>query len=314
MSFLDNKKILITGGSGFLGKNLISKIKEKNIKDIFYPRRNDYNLLNIDEIKKLFFDLKPDVVIHLAAVVGGIGANSLHPAKFFYENAIMGIQLFHESYINKIEKFVSIGTICSYPSNTAVPFKEKDLWNGYPEATNAPYGIAKKILSVQSSTYRQEYNFNSIYLMPVNMYGPYDNFDEKTSHVIPAIIKKIVEAKQNNINEVTLWGNGSPTREFIYVEDVADAIILATEKLNESDPINIGTGENISIKDLARMISTILKFNGKIKWDVSKPNGQEQRKLDTSLALNKFGFKYNTNLSDGLNKTIKWYEENYLKL
>ena len=195
-----------------------------------------------------------------------------------------------------------------------MPFKEKDLWNGYPEATNAPYGIAKKILSVQSSTYRQEYNFNSIYLMPVNMYGPYDNFDEKTSHVIPAIIKKIVEAKQNNINEVTLWGNGSPTREFIYVEDVADAIILATEKLNESDPINIGTGENISIKDLARMISTILKFNGKIKWDVSKPNGQEQRKLDTSLALNKFGFKYNTNLSDGLNKTIKWYEENYLKL
>ena len=312
MPYLENKKILVTGGSGFLGQNLISKLSKINCEKIYFPRRKDYDLLKIEDIKKLLSDLKPDIVIHLAAVVGGIGANSLYPAKFFYENAIMGLQLFHESYIKNIDKFVTIGTICSYPANTKTPFKEKDLWNGYPEVTNAPYGIAKKILSIQSSTYKKEYGFNSIYLMPVNMYGPHDNFDEKSSHVIPAIIKKVYEAKNSDSKEIILWGDGTPTREFIFVEDVADAIILATENLNDCDPVNIGTGKNISIKNLAHLICKIIDYKGKIIWDKTKPNGQEERQLDVTEAKNKFNFEYNTDLEVGLRKTIKWYEKNYL--
>ncbi len=314
MMELNTKKILITGGSGFLGKNLISLLKNKKINNYFSPRKKDYNLLNVNEIKKLFQDYQPDIVIHLAAVVGGIGANANHPAKFFYENAMMGLQLFHESYLNSINKFVCIGTICSYPADTKIPFKESDLWNGFPEETNAPYGIAKKMLSIQSSTYRQEYGFNSIYLMPVNMYGPYDNFNDQTSHVIPAVIKKILFAKNNNIKEVTLWGDGSPTREFIYVEDVAEAIILATENFNQSDPVNIGTGKNISIKNLAYTIAEIIQFSGEIKWDTSKPNGQNERQLNTTLAKEKFGFEFKTNLHNGLKKTIEWYIQEQNKI
>ena len=255
----------------------------------------------------MYKDQKPDIVIHLAAVVGGIGANRENPGRYFYENAIMGIQLMHEAYLNKIEKFVAIGTICAYPKFTPVPFKEEDLWNGYPEETNAPYGLAKKMMLVQSQAYREQYDFNSIFLLPVNLYGPRDNFDPKSSHVIPALIKKCVDSINQGKNEIVVWGTGKPSREFIYVEDASEGILLATEKYNKSEPVNIGAGFEITIKDLVHLIVKLTGFKGKVIWDASKPDGQPRRMLDTSKANKEFNFKAKTGFEDGLNNTIGWY-------
>jgi GDP-L-fucose synthase len=308
---LKEKHIVVTGGGGFLGRNVVKELKEKGYKNIFVPRSKDYDLRDINAVIKMLNDFKPDVIIHLAAVVGGIGANRAHPGRFFYDNAIMGIQLIEQARLHGIEKFVQIGTICAYPKYTPVPFKEEDLWNGYPEETNAPYGLAKKMLLVQLQAYRQEYGFNGIYLLPVNLYGPEDNFNPETSHVIPAMIRKFVEAKKANKDEVVLWGDGSPTREFLYVEDAAEGIILATEKYNKPDPVNLGAGFEIRIKDLAKMIKKMVGYNGKIIWDSTKPNGQPRRYLDTTKAEKEFGFRAKTNFEEGLKKVIKWYLNNW---
>jgi len=304
---LKYKKIIVTGGEGFLGKHVVKKLKERNCTDIFVPKIAEYDLRNLNAIIKMYKEAKADIVIHLAAVVGGIGANRENPGSFFYDNLIMGTQLMEQARLNDIEKFVAIGTVCAYPKYTPVPFKEEDLWNGYPEETNAPYGLAKKMLLVQSQAYRKQYNFNSIYLLPVNLYGPGDNFDPKSSHVIPALIKKFYEAKINNLEEVVVWGTGKATREFLYVEDCAEAIVLATERYDKPDPINIGAGFEISIKDLAEKIRQIIRFKGKIIWDTTKPDGQPRRCLDTIKAKKGFGFKAKTNFEEGLRKTIERY-------
>jgi len=288
---LKEKRIVVTGGGGFLGRNIIKKLTERNCKDIFIPRSKDYDLRYINAVIRMYEDFKPDIVIHLAAVVGGIGANRAHPGRFFYDNAIMGIQLIEQARLRKIEKFAQVGTICAYPKYTPVPFKEEDLWSGYPEETNAPYGLAKKMLLVQLQAYRQEYGFNGIYLLPVNLYGPEDNFDPETSHVIPAMIKKFVEAKETNAKEVVLWGDGNPTREFLYVEDAAEGIILATERYDKPDPVNLGAGFEIKIKDLAELIKKMVGYKGNIVWDTTKPNGQPRRCLDVTKAEKEFGFK-----------------------
>lgn len=308
---LKNKKIIVTGGAGFLGKYVVKKLKEKECKDIFIPLIEDYDLRDLDAIKRMYKDANADIVIHLAAIVGGIGANRENPATFFYDNLIMGIQLMEQARLHNIEKFIAIGTICAYPKYTPVPFKEEDLWNGYPEETNAPYGLAKKMLLVQSQAYRAQYGFNSIYLLPVNLYGPGDNFDPKSSHVIPALIKKFYEAKLNNNDEVIVWGTGKASREFLYVEDCAEAIILATERYDKSDPVNIGAGFEITIKNLAEKIKEIIGFSGKVIWDTSKPDGQPRRCLDTTKAEREFGFKAKTDFDEGLKKTIEWYKKNY---
>jgi len=306
---LKNKRITITGGAGFLGNHLVAKLKERGCKDIFIPLIEDYDLVNMDAVKKLYSDAKPDIVIHLAAKVGGIGANCDNPGKFFYDNLMMGVQMMEIGRQVGIEKFVTIGTICAYPKFTPVPFKEEDLWNGYPEETNAPYGLAKKMLLVQSQSYRKQYNFNSIFLLPVNLYGPGDNFDLKTSHVIPAVIKKCVDAVREGKDEIVVWGTGRVTREFLYVEDAAKAILLATEKYNESNPVNIGTNFEISIKELVILISKFTGFKGRIVWDSSKPDGQPRRRLDTTKAYKEFGFKAEVSFEEGLRRTIKWYKE-----
>ena len=306
---LSNKRIILTGGAGFLGKYVVKKLKERNCKEIFVPIIEEYDLRYLDAVKRMYKDAKADILIHLAAVVGGIGANRENPATFFYGNLIMGIQLMEQARLTGIEKFVALGTICAYPKFTPVPFKEEDLWNGYPEETNAPYGLAKKMSLVQSQAYRQQYGFNSIFLLPVNLYGPGDNFNPKSSHVIPALIKKFYDAKINNQSEVIVWGTGKATREFFYVEDCAEAIVLATEKYDKPDPVNIGAGFEISIKELANLIREIIGFKGKIVWDTSKPDGQPRRCLDTSKAEKEFGFKAKTNFDEGLKKTIEWYEE-----
>jgi len=310
---LRNKKIIVTGGTGFLGKYVVKKLKERNCKEIFVPIIDEYDLRDINAIKRMYHNAKADIVIHLAAVVGGIGANRENPATFFYDNIIMGIQLMEQARLNNIEKFVAIGTICAYPKYTPVPFREEDLWNGYPEETNAPYGLAKKMLLVQSQAYRKQYNFNSIFLLPVNLYGPRDNFDPKSSHVIPALIKKFYDAKINDHKEVEVWGTGKATREFFYVEDCVEAIVLATEEYDKPDPVNIGAGFEISIKELANLIREIIGFKGKIVWDTSKPDGQPRRCLDTSRAEKEFGFKAKTKFDEGLKKTIEWYKENCIK-
>jgi len=304
---LREKKVIVTGGSGFLGRFVTKKLKNRNCKDIFIPKIEEYDLRNLDTIKKMYRDAKADIVIHLAAVVGGIGANRENPGSFFYDNLIMGIQLMEQARLTGIEKFVALGTICAYPKYTKVPFKEEDLWNGYPEETNAPYGLAKKMLLVQSQAYRQQYNFNSIFLLPVNLYGPGDNFNPKSSHVIPALIKKFHDAKIDNHNEVIVWGTGKATREFLYVKDCAEAVVLAAEKYDKLDPVNIGAGFEISIKNLAEKISEIIGFKGKIIWDTTKPDGQPRRCLDTSKAYTEFGFKAKVPLDEGLRKTINWY-------
>lgn len=313
MNFWQNKKIMVTGGTGFLGSFVVEKLKERGCKDIFVPHHENYDFVDMDLVVKAYNDSKPDIVIHLAGKVGGIGANRENPGKFFYDNLMMGVQLMEAGRQMGIEKFVAIGTICSYPKFTPVPFKEEDIWNGYPEETNAPYGLAKKMLLVQSQAYRQQYGFNSIFLMPVNLYGPRDNFDSKSSHVIPALIKKCFDAIKNNEKEIVVWGTGKSTREFLYVEDAAEGILLATEKYNKSDPVNLGAGFEISIKDLVELVVKLTGFKGEISWDTTKPDGQPRRRLDTSKAFKEFGFKAKTQFEEGLKKTIKWYKEvNYL--
>ena len=304
---LNNKKILVTGGAGFLGSFVVEKlIKDGVLKEnIFIPRSKEYDLKKLEHVKEVLKD--KDIVIHLAAKVGGIGFNREHPGQLYYDNLIMGAQLMEEARKQKIEKFVAIGTICAYPKFTPTPFKEKDLWIGYPEETNAPYGLAKKMMLVQSQAYRQEYGFNSIYLLPVNLYGPRDNFDPSSSHVIPALIKKVVEAKEKKASFVEVWGTGKATREFLYVEDAAEAIVLATKKYAGNQPVNIGSGMEISIKNLVKLICSIVGYKGKIKWDKTKPDGQPKRNLDVGRAKKEFGFKAKTNFKIGLKKTIDWY-------
>ncbi len=307
---LKNKKIIVTGGMGFLGNYVVKKLRERNCKEIFVPVIEEYDLRDINAIKRMYHNAAADIVIHLAAVVGGIGANRENPATFFYDNLIMGIQLMEQARLTGIEKFVALGTICAYPKFTPVPFKEENLWNGYPEETNAPYGLAKKMLLVQSQAYRQQYNFNSIFLLPVNLYGPGDNFNPKSSHVVPALIKKFYDAKINNQGEVVVWGTGKATREFLYVEDCAEAIVLATEKYDKPEPVNIGAGFEISIKDLVEKIRQIIGFKGKIVWDTTKPDGQPRRYLDTKKAEKEFGFKARVRFDEGLKKEIDWYIKN----
>ena len=301
------KKICVTGGAGFLGSHLIEELHSRGADNIFIPKIEDYDLVDKDAIKRMLDDSDPDVIIHLAAHVGGIGANREHPAEFFYDNLMMGVQLIHQAYERGVEKFVAIGTVCAYPKFTPVPFKEDDLWIGYPEETNAPYGLAKKMLLVQSQAYRDQYDYNSIFLLPVNLYGPGDNFDPRSSHVIPALIRKCVEAKAAGEDHIVVWGDGSPTREFIYVTDAARGIALAAERYNESLPVNIGSGFEISIRDLAEKIAKMTGFEGDFIWDTSKPNGQPRRALDTSRAKEKFGFEARVDFDEGLQKTIDWY-------
>jgi GDP-L-fucose synthase len=308
---MKDKKIVVTGGKGFLGGHLIRRLRERGCLNIFIADKPDYDLVSHEDISRMYDDLRPDIVIHLAAKVGGIGFNQENPATLFYENLMMGVQLLHEGYLRNIEKFVAIGTICAYPKFTPVPFKEVDIWNGYPEETNAPYGLAKKMMLVQSQAYRQQYGFNAIFLLPVNLYGPGDNFDPRSSHVIPALIKKCVDAKRNNEEEITVWGTGKATREFFYVEDAAEAIVLATEQYNKSDPVNIGAGFEISIKDLVDLIVELTGFEGRIAWDSTRPDGQPRRMLDTTKAGEEFGFRAKTDFREGLTRTIKWYDESF---
>ena len=302
-----DNRVVVTGGVGFLGSAVVQKLREHGYRDVFVPRSKDYDLREQQTIMRLYKETRPQIVIHLAAVVGGIGANRANPGRFFYDNAIMGIQMMEYARQFGVEKFVAVGTVCAYPKFAPVPFKEEELWNGYPEETNAPYGLAKKMMLVQAQAYRTQYGFNAIYLLPVNLYGPGDNFDLDTSHVIPALIRKCVEAKENEDDQIVLWGDGSPTREFLYVEDAADGIVKATEKYNSGDPVNLGTGVEISIRDLAQMIAKEVGFSGSIVWDKSKPNGQPRRCLDTSRAREYFGFRAQYTFREGIAKTIDWF-------
>ncbi len=306
VEFWGDRRVMVTGGKGFLGKNVVRKLIRRNA-NVFVADIDRYDLRRLEDIRRALADAKPQLVIHLAARVGGIGANREHPADFFYDNLMMGAPLLHESWIAGVGKFVALGTICCYPKFTPVPFREESLWDGYPEETNAPYGLAKKMLLVQSQAYRHQYGFNSIFLMPVNLYGPEDNFDPASSHVIPALIRKCVEARERGAAYIEVWGDGSPTREFLYVEDAADGILLAAERYNQSDPVNLGSAFEISIKDLAELIARLTGFEGKFTWDTSKPNGQPRRKLDTGRAREAFGFESRTTFEDGLSRTINWY-------
>jgi len=329
MSFWPNKRVLVTGGAGFLGAFVVEKLRECGCKNIFIPRSKDYDLVEMKDVRRLYRDATPDIVIHLAGRVGGIGANLANPGKFFYDNLMIGVQMMEVGRQVGIEKFVAVGTICAYPKFAPIPFKEEDLWNGYPEETNAPYGLAKKILLVQAQAYRQQYGFNAIYLLPVNLYGPRDNFDSESSHVIPALIYKFIKAqreassKQKAVGSnsaysivptsysappsVVIWGTGKPTREFLYVEDAAEGILLAAEHYNKPDPVNLGAGFEISVRDLVDLIVRLTGFRGEILWDQTKPDGQPRRRLDVSKAEKEFGFKAKTNLEEGLKKTIDWF-------
>ncbi len=310
MSFWSGKKVIVTGGAGFLGRVVVEQLKAQGCKKIVVPRSKEFDLRKTTAIRKLYKQVQPDIVLHLAAVVGGIGANRENPGKFFYENLIMGVELIEQARQFNIPKFVAIGTICAYPKFTPVPFKEEDIWNGYPEETNAPYGIAKKAMLVQSQSYRDQYGFNSIFLLPVNLYGPGDNFDLNSSHVIPALIRKCVEAKRNKAKSITVWGTGKATREFLYVDDAARGILLAAQKYNSSEPVNIGAGFEISIKDLVSLIVKLTGFKGEVIWDATKPDGQPRRCLDTKRAEKEFGFKAKVGFEQGLKKTIAWYIRN----
>lgn len=306
-SFWQNRKVCITGGAGFLGSFVVEKLEKRQPKEIFIPRIEEYDLTKLEDIIRMLETARPDIIIHLAALAGGIGANRARPAEFFYKNLMMGVQLLHEAWQHKVEKFVAVGTICAYPKFTPLPFKEENLWDGYPEETNAPYGLAKKMLLVQAQAYRDQYGFNAIYPLPVNLYGPRDNFNLETSHVIPALIRKMLEAHQEGLDQVVLWGDGSPTREFLYVEDAAEGLLLATERYNRREPFNLGSGQEISIRDLAQLIARLTGYQGEIVWDTSKPNGQPRRALDTSRAEEYFGFRAQMPLEEGLRRTINWY-------
>jgi len=307
--FFKDKCVVVTGGAGFLGRYVVSKLEERSCARIFVPKIEDYDLRELTSITRMYGEARPDIVIHLAAVVGGIGANGANPGQFFYDNAVMGIQLIEYARRFGVKKFVCLGTICAYPKFTPVPFKEENLWNGYPEETNAPYGLAKKMLLIQLQAYRQQYGFNGIYLLPVNLYGPGDNFDPETSHVIPALIRKCLEAKEKGDESIVVWGDGSPTREFLYVEDAAEGILLATEHYDKSEPVNLGSSFEISIKDLSETIARLTGYKGNIVWDRTKPNGQPRRMLDTSRAQREFLFQAKFSFEDGLCKTVKWYTE-----
>jgi GDP-L-fucose synthase len=320
LTFWSDKRVIVTGGAGFLGSFIVEKLKARGAAQIIVPRVEEYNLVDIEAIRRLFDDsLRSDnhqpptplktIVIHLAALAGGIGANRARPADFFYINLMMGVQLMHEAWVRGVDKFVAIGTICAYPKFTPLPFREEDLWNGYPEETNAPYGLAKKMLLVQAQAYREQYGFNAIHLLPVNLYGPRDNFNLETSHVIPAQIRKFIEAQARGDRLVTLWGDGSPTREFLYVEDAAEGILLAAEHYNGSEPVNLGSGMEISIKLLATLVGRLTGFTGELYWDTSKPNGQPRRALDVSRAERLFGFRAAMPFEEGLRRTIEWYQK-----
>lgn len=309
-----SKRVVVTGGAGFLGSFIVNKLRQRSwVGQVFVPRSREYDLREKEAVIRLYENHRPDIVIHAAGVVGGIGVNRANPARFFYDNLMMGVQTLHYACQYGVEKFVAIGTICAYPKFTPVPFKEENLWDGYPEETNAPYGLAKKMLLVQSEAYRQQYNFNAIYLLPVNLYGPGDNFDLTTSHVIPALIRKFIEAQETGASTVTVWGDGSPTREFLYVEECAEAIVTATERYNKSDPVNIGAGFEISIKELAHLIADLTGFKGEIVWDTGKPGGQPRRFLDTGRAECEFGWRATLPLPEGLRRTIDWYRRNRQK-
>jgi GDP-L-fucose synthase len=307
MDFLAGKRVLVTGGSGFLGKQVLDKLSVHDVAEIVAPRSAQYDLRDREAIRSALADARPDVVVHLAAVVGGIGANMATPGQFFYDNAIMGIQLIEESRLAGVERFVCVGTVCAYPKHAPAPFKEEDLWNGYPEETNAPYGLAKKMLLVQLQAYRQQYGFDGVYLLPVNLYGPHDNFDERTSHVIPALIKKCCEALEDGADSIVCWGTGRASREFLYVDDAADGITAAAARYTSGEPVNLGSGQEISIAELTALIAELVGFRGEIVWDETKPDGQPRRWLDTSRAEQAFGFRARTDLREGLRQTIDWY-------
>ena len=307
MKFWKDKRVVVTGGAGFLGQTVVRLLRQRGCRQIFVPCSQEYDLRSLPAIRRMLKKAKPDIILHLAAVVGGIGANCENPGKFFYDNIIMGVQLIDQAYRHGVEKLVAVGTICAYPKFTPVPFKEENLWGGYPEETNAPYGLAKKMLLVQSQAYRQQYGFNSIFLLPVNLYGPGDNFDPETSHVIPALIKKCIDAKLKREDHVMVWGSGRATREFLYVDDAARGIVLAAEKYNKPEPVNIGAGFEISIKDLVSKIVRSTGFKGRVIWDASRPDGQPRRCLDTTRARKEFGFRAMTDLETGLKETIDWY-------
>ena len=307
--FWANRRVCVTGGAGFLGSFVQETLKQRGATEIFIPKIEDYDLTEISNLKRMLSDARPDIIIHLAALAGGIGANRARPAEFFYKNLMMGVPLIHEAWVQGVEKCVVIGTICAYPKFSPIPFKEENIWDGYPEETNAPYGLAKKMLLVQAQAYREQYGFNAIYLLPVNLYGPRDNFNLETSHVIPALIRKMLEAQERGEDRVVLWGDGSPTREFLYAGDAALGIALAAERYNDSQPVNLGSGMEISIKDLANLIARLTGFQGKIIWDTTKPNGQPRRALDVSRAREYFGFQANVPFEDGLRQTINWYLE-----
>ena len=309
-AFWPNKRVVVTGGAGFLGSFVVQQLREKGCRNIVVPRSRDYNLVQMDAVRRLYSESRPDIIIHLAARVGGIGANQSNPGRFFYDNLLMGTQLIEVGREQGLEKFIAIGTICAYPKFAPVPFKEDDIWAGYPEETNAPYGLAKKMMLVQSQAYRQQYAFNSIVLFPVNLYGPGDNFDLETSHVIPALVRKCAEAQEAGASEIVLWGDGTPTREFLYVEDAAEGILLAAEQYNDSRPLNLGTGEEITIRKLASLVAEEVGYQGQIKWDTTKPNGQPRRCLDVSRVKQAIGFQAKHSLREGLTKTIRWYRAN----
>ena len=307
--FWMNRRVCVTGGDGFLGSYVLGKLAERGATQVFVPKIEEYNIVDPEAVKRLLADANPDLILHLAANVGGIGANQARPAEFFYDNLMMGVQLMHEAWKAGVSKFVAIGTVCAYPKFTQVPFREETLWDGYPEETNAPYGLAKKMLLVQSQSYRQQYNFNSLFLIPVNLYGPRDNFNLETSHVIPALIRKCLEAQERGDDEIVVWGDGSPTREFLYAADAAEGILLAAERYDSSDPVNLGSGEEISIKDLATKIVEFTGFEGRLVWDTNRPNGQPRRGLDTSKAKDRFGFQAQVKLEEGLKRTVDWYRK-----
>ncbi|MBN2145862.1 MAG: GDP-L-fucose synthase [Anaerolineales bacterium] len=311
LDFWKNRRVCVTGGAGFLGSFVQEKLRERGATEIYVPRIEEYDLVKPEDIQRMYDEARPDLVIHLAALAGGIGANRARPADFFYINLMMGVQLMHEAWRRGVEKFVAIGTVCAYPKFTPIPFKEENLWGGYPEETNAPYGLAKKMLLVQAQAYREQYGYNAIYLLPVNLYGPRDNFDLETSHVIPALIRKCIEAQEKGQKEVVLWGDGSPTREFVYAGDAADGILTAAEFYNGSEPVNIGSGQEISIKDLAELIGRLTGFQGKLVWDTTKPNGQPRRALDTQRAYDYFGWRAQIPFEEGLRKTIEWYRQTH---